>query len=97
MGMSEHLKNLTSERLGFSVDYSSTEFNICPQFWQIRSHKNNKTEMILGVFDEEKYNSIFQAACPDIILQRILSLFSNVIDSLAPPKKIQIRKDDKYV
>ena len=84
--------NNTSEHEGIKCKFSDSDY-ICPvQFGSSRRYNNMTKQNILSTIDHDHYNSIFSISDPDVIAEAIIEVFTNVIDTLAPLKKFQIRK-----
>ena len=49
------------------------------------------------IIDHDLYNSIFSQSDPDTIAEMIMLLMNNLVNTLAPAKKIQIHRDNIFI
>ena len=90
----EPIINNTSEHEEIRCSFSDTEFTCNEQFITFRKYEHMKTHNIMEYLDEDKYHEIFQISDVEMIAEKIMSLFTEIIDILAP-ERIQVRQKNK--
>ena len=86
------ITNLRSKHEGLLCQFSNSDFHCNPQFITSRSYKCMKKKNIMQMFPDDLYNKIFNEHELDIITEKIISIFLNIIDELAPEKRTQIKR-----
>ena len=88
--------NLASEHEAVSVNFKISEAITKQQFRIIRNTKNLNATNILKLLNEvDNFEAELKLNDVDNIMERMLEKLNNIVESLAPSKKVQVRKDTK--